>query len=430
MSSPASWEASPEHHAEERIGGASRTLAGVLLLGGLAFPIPLGESLLLSHVLLVAVILLWLLRLMSPDRVRASPASSATILLLLVFGVCVVVQGFFQATPDRFVDESVKISIFFLGAVAISALLGSALWAILPVAALALSVNVLYTWRTAPGTYGADGRLRLDEFGSPNSLAVMIAITVLILIFSGGTSFASSVVSLAKWPVICLLAYVQIQSGSRGGMLGLAVGFAAAMLLGWPRSTGRSVAKAIRIIVAATLAVVILASILEASGHLEPLLGRLDLTAEDADSGRTDIWERLRNEMLESGYAQVVGFGPGSIYLVFPHKVVISGHSMLVSTWYYFGVVGLFSFVVWCVYVWKRALAVRDSHAPLRIGLLACLAFTSTVDNIALSTQALLACSVALAAALTEAGRVAGTHVDPSSEPHPDDDVGLRRMNR
>jgi len=374
-------------------GEAAVALGAVLL--ALLFPYHLGESLLLSQAILAVIIGYWLLGSLLFQRSGLEQTERTLLVLSILLAACAVAAMWTFGRSDRFVGEAIKVGLMLLGAVALSALARHRLWAFLPWAGVASAAAMVYAYRVTPDRFSYGGRLSLDDFGSPNTLGLLIALIILALILSPPGSGSLRVVRVIRWPTIGVLAWFLLQTTSRGGMFALAAGLVFGLLLGRTgeeRTSKWTAGLGLVAIGAGALYV------LTQAGKLGDLADRLNLGADNSSSGRTTIWADLLTRQFDSAPAIVFGFGPGSVDLAIMNKTVVSAHSLILTMFIYFGVIGLVGFVVMLAMTWRQALRIRDVHAPLRIGLLAALTLSFVVDNVVLSTQGLLPVALALAA--------------------------------
>lgn len=386
---------------------ASTTGAAFLLvLSGLAVPLPVAGSLQWSQVVLAGVIALWFLGSLFVRRAPFSPFERTLFLLGLVLAACGSAAVLTFGPGERLLSEGPKLALLFFGALALSAIAHERLFAFLPWAALTSAGAIFASWFLTTSRYEYGGRLQLPEFGSPNTLGFMIAVIVVILVLTEHGEGTGRFVLLVRWPVIAVLLWFLFETTSRGGFFALAAGLFLGLLLGrFGGVHGRSGKWVTTALIAAGAGAGLF--VLSSEGFVNQVLARLNLAADNSSSGRTTIWLELLRRQFESVPAMLFGYGPGSIDLNFMNKTVTSAHSMVMTMFVYFGVVGLIGFVVLLIRTWRRAISLQDPHSPVRIGLLAALTLSFAVDSVALSTQGALMAGLALAA----------TGIHPSEKP-------------
>ncbi len=368
----------------------------VLICAGLLFPVPVSSSLLLGHVVAMGVIVLWAFGSLVGFGGKLGRRDAAMLRFFAIISVCSVLAIMKFGMPWRFADEGSKLAMVLIGSVAVSSIFKDELWRFLPIAYAALAANVVYVWRTTPELYLYGDRLQLVQWGSPNTLALLIAFVLLTFLLAADLPRITTPWGMARWALIGVLVYVDLQSTSRGGLLALIVGLVAGSLLARRNAAGRG--KRWGVLLGAVIAGGAALYALSLTGFLGQLVPRFDLTAQNASSGRTLVWTSLLDQWWASDAAIAFGFGPGSVDIYLFGRFFNSAHSIVISMLYWFGIIGLIAFIALWSRTWVGALRATDKNSSLRVALVAALTFSFTVDNSILAAQAILPVVLALAA--------------------------------
>lgn len=387
----------PTTDTQRAFSSGTRKTLGLLLVASLALNLPVGSGLLLGHLSILLCIIGFFFGSVMHRRNPTGVGGLAAARLLYVALFATILSLWTFGTPDRFGSEAPKVLLLILGSLAISRIFEEDVWNLLPWAAYGLAINVLYEWWRTPEAFSYGGRLQLDDLGSPNSLSFLMALVVLVLVFSVHHPFAPWH-HLTRWPLVGVMLFLMIQTTSRGGFVSLASGIVAGVFLA--SSAGR-LGKKVTAVAGVTLLGVAVLYTAAAAGYLASFTNRLDLTQQGSSTGRTEIWRILLDTQISDSRGLIYGFGPGSIDVSLFGKQIESAHSMVLTMLFYFGVIGLAAFAYFLVRAWGSALKALDQAAPLRLALLGAFSIGFVVDNAALATQALLPATIMLAACIT-----------------------------
>lgn len=289
---------------------------------------PLGNDIYLSQILLVAlcgaVILL-------ERGDRATKRLVGVLLVSLAIGAWTALAGAFD--NPYFISETMKSLLLLASAIVLWGTVGwRDLAMIARISPLVVCVVLLTVLALGLGNYyGEEGRFGVPWWGSPNSTAFVVAITVALQLYdirrrweALGPTANRPIRCLPQFILLLILCAFVIFTGSSGGLLSLAI-----ILL-------RFVGVRLRFIFGGLLTVVI--GVLVVGVELPELIG----------SGRPLIWQDLIEEFYHGGWGVwIVGFGPGAIDLTpWFTESVRSAHSMYIEVGYGFGLTGLIAMIV------------------------------------------------------------------------------------
>jgi O-antigen ligase len=169
---------------------------------------------------------------------------------------------------------------------------GSLVWSVLPLIGLGRTDAVVWT-----------GGARVTAFGqNANRAALLISLgTLALFALTQGRLGIQGRARFLAWPVLALMAYAALDTGSRGGLLSLT----AALLVFIFFNRARTVGRRLRIIAVGILTIVALVT---AAFQTEVMRHRLEDTAETGTmAGREELFPALWGMFLER---PLTGWGP------------------------------------------------------------------------------------------------------------------------
>lgn len=287
----------------------------------------LGAGLYTTQLLLFICFLIWLFRLVyfADDRLGWALFSMLT---FLAWSVLVHRSG----NNGRFAPELAKVALLYFSPFVLRDLnIASAFDRITLVVPVSIGMLTAYTrffgnWNFYDPLLG---RFGVQSLGSPNTLAYVLAFSMLMIHhqLSRRPLLGRKILLLATFLV--LLA-VLIATQSRGGLVIYVAGLLAYLDKRW------------RILLLSALAVVTVIMLMAPSTSDVSRMNVIMEAQVGGGTGRTFIWAMLFADLLQTPIRILIGNGPGAIDLyLFGLYHIESAHNFVIETVYSYGLIGL-----------------------------------------------------------------------------------------
>lgn len=216
-------------------------------------------------------------------------------------------------------------------------------------------------------TYG--GRFQIIDFGSSNTLALILSFCCTITIYKYKNSFGY--IRFFYISVFLLGMYLIFITSSRGGMFAVLLSFSIIYI--------RNLYLFILAICFGGIIIYL---------FLGDSLYRYISFFDNYSSGRVDIWSYLLEHLAGEIVNLFFGFGSGSVGFIMFNKYIISAHSGFITFLYYYGLI--FSITFFYYFVKRFVALINDlsNENIVKLALFSSFSFSFFVDNLFLASQA------------------------------------------
>ncbi len=205
------------------------------------------------------------------------------------------------------------------------------------------------------GPIGIATRLRVTELGGDNAYALLIANAVVAALYLAVVNPMLS----ARLAIAALIGYLVVHlvaTLSRGGMVALAIGSLAFLVVRSPTQARRIAVAGVALLCTGLGVLWLLGS--EAGAVLE----RYDILADPAGTERIAIWRMLVAHVFSSPVRAIFGWGTGALDLWTPWVTLQSAHSAFLDVLYMYGLVGVGALVLFLWWTGRGLLRLPPSE--------------------------------------------------------------------
>lgn len=295
---------------------------------------------------------------------------------------------------SHFPNEMFKILLIIIGTVTLKDLMNNddpkSIVVVLPIF---VALSAIYIWLTGQWDYYDPNlhRFGMLTFGSPNTTAYIIAISLIMLHHHFLIDHPKKYFIL----IYVLLAILQIAlflTQSRGGIL--------IYLTGLLIINGKKIRLGVLLTTIISVALVLFyLTLLSGAGTgtaTHSFVSRLDVVSDvekDGGTGRFFIWSQLIKSLFESPVRGLFGFGPGAVHIhsTLASSPIESAHSVYVSILHSYGLAGFVILLSIIALLWYRGLqrCCDVGLYKLKIALLFALTVGFGLDSYPLTGQIL-----------------------------------------
>lgn len=361
-------------------------------------PVELFDGIYIAHAYIIFLLALTLAR----TATTARRPTALTLIALTAFIALIELRFFaFADKPEFFFQENAKLIFLLVGAWSFANLINRRQYSeyVRTFSAAFVPTCLLLSITTEdPFSYG--GRLQLPQFGSPNTLAIILSLCCTALLFA--ISQANSLRRITLLFVFLIAIGLLALTSSRGGAFALLLAITAFL-------NARTLAV---VFLCGSLAIALLVA---TNPNLGDLYGRYLSFQEGYSSGRIEIWTHLLDTLIRNDEAILIGFGGGSISVHLFDKTIISAHSGLLTIFYYYGLFFLLAFLIFASVKGYHLARSASVDKPLRLGVFLVLTFTFLTDNLFLASQATIYVCFFMGLLFSKPEKTVGVRPPPSS---------------
>lgn len=338
-----------------------------------------------SLIWLLLLIGVWAMtRLLQPENSRIR-IQAFGVLLGFAVAMTAVLPLQLLISPNgnaRLAGDVGKILILIVGTVAVRSMMRAHALTVVRTVPVLITGLIVHAYLSGSWDYYDPLRLRFGapSLGSPNTLGYLLAFSLLMIRFCYRRSTnRAGRGALAVMELVQLAALAGTQS--RGGIILYIMGLLVFV------KTNRTRLGIVGAILLAEMAL----GAVRLSHHVD--IERFDLVrdlVQTGGTGRFAIWGILLGKMLNAPLSILIGFGPGSIGFWRQGDFVNDAHSLLVESFYYYGILGLA--VLGSCFWWllkKQSFRAAESWDRLRVSFVCMFMLGATYDNYPFAARAL-----------------------------------------